>query len=203
MEIVFATRNQGKIREFQDLIKDLDVDLLSLDDINFSQEVLEEGERYSENALKKAGEVSIFSNKITIADDSGIEIAVYNNGPGVKSARFFPELSYEQKNRKIISDLEGITGSNRGVKYKCCIAIFQPDGKFFTCEEECEGIISEEPKGENGFGYDPIFFLPEYGKTFAELPLESKNQISHRGKAFRKAKEILTGLVPWTTIRDK
>lgn len=195
MQVVFATRNKGKLKEFKDMIKDLEIEVLSLEDINFKNEISEEGETYSENALKKAEEVSKFSNKISIADDSGIEIAAYNNGPGIKSARFFPELSYEQKNQKIISDLEGATVSKRSAKYKCCIAIYKPDGKFFTCMGECEGIIAKEPTGENGFGYDPIFFLPEYGKTFAELSTEFKNKISHRGKAFRKAKEILKKII--------
>tara|TARA_B100000315_G_scaffold246469_1_gene273800 strand:+ start:19974 stop:20561 length:588 start_codon:yes stop_codon:yes gene_type:complete len=195
MQIVFATTNKGKLKEFEDLMKDMDIEVLSLEDINFKKEISEEGETYSENALKKAKVVSTVSNKITLADDSGIEIAAYNNRPGVKSARFFPELSYEQKNRKIISDLEGTEGTKRLVKYKCCIAIYKPDHNFFTCMGECEGIISKEPKGKNGFGYDPIFFLPELGKTFAELPAELKNQISHRGKAFRQAKQILKKII--------
>ena len=194
MEIVFATKNKGKLREFKFLVQALDIHVRSLNDIEFNKEILEEGTTYSENALTKAKEVSIFSNRIVAADDSGIEISAYNNGPGVKSARFLPELTYEQKNKKIISDLEGKSGHQRAVKYKCAIAVYTPEGKSFICEGKCEGIISLTPKGKGGFGYDPIFFLPEYGKTFAELPAEIKNQISHRAKAFKKAKKILAEL---------
>ncbi len=195
MKIVFASKNEGKLKEFKGLIKDLDIEVLSLKDINFHNEIPEEGETYSENALKKAKVVSKFSNKFVLTDDSGIEIKAYKNAPGVKSARFFPELSSEQRNMKIIEDLKGLTGSQRGAKYKCSIAIYTPEGKSFICEGECAGVISHRPKGKNGFGYDPIFFLPELGKTFAELNLESKNQISHRAKAFKKAKKILVDLL--------
>lgn len=198
MKIIFATKNLGKIEELKLLIKDLDIRILSLKDINFQKEILETGKTYLENAFKKSEEISRFSGKIAIADDSGIEIAAYGGEPGIKSARFLPELSCEQKNRKIITDLEGVTGKKRSVKYKCCIAIYRPDGKFFTCDGECEGIISKEPRGKNGFGYDPIFYLPEHKKTFAELPIELKNQISHRGKAFQKAREILKNLIPYS-----
>jgi XTP/dITP diphosphohydrolase len=136
----------------------------------------------------------MFSNRIAMSDDSGIEILAYNNGPGVRSARFLPELTYEQKNKKIIADLEETSGHQRAAKYKCAIAIYTPGGKSFLCEGECDGVISTDLKGDGGFGYDPIFFLPEYGKTFAELPAKIKNQISHRAKAFKKAKKILSGL---------
>ncbi len=194
MEIVFATRNEGKLKEFKHLVKYLNIRVRSLHDIGFNKEIQEKGTTYSENALNKAREVSIFSNRIAVADDSGIEILAYNNGPGIQSARFLPELTYEQKNKKIISDLKGKSGCQRTVKYKCAIAVYTPEGRSFICGGECEGIISSVPKGNGGFGYDPVFFLPEYGKTFAELPLEFKNQVSHRAKAFKKAKKILAEL---------
>lgn len=195
MEVVFATKNEGKLKEFKGLLHDLDIDVLSLNDINFNKEILEDGETYSENALIKAREVVKFSNKIVVTDDSGIEIQAYGNAPGVRSARFLSELTWEQKNMKIIGDLSTLAGPERGAKYKCSIAIYTPDGKSFICEGECAGLISHRPKGKNGFGYDPIFFLPEWGKTFAELNLEIKNQISHRAKAFRKARKILVDLI--------
>ncbi len=195
MEIVFSTRNKGKIKEFRYLFKNIDIQVLSLDDIQFNREIPEDGKTYAENALKKAGEVSKFSGKIAMADDSGIEIRAYNNGPGVKSSRFLGKLSYEQRNKMISADVEGLTEIQRAVKYKCVIAICTPEGKSFICEGECEGSITGTPKGENGFGYDPIFYLPEYGKTFAELPAEIKNKISHRAKAFKKAKDVLMKLL--------
>ena len=194
MEIVFATKNEGKLEEFKHLIKGMDIYVLSLNDIEFNGEIPEEATTYLENALIKAREVSMFSNRIAMSDDSGIEILAYNNGPGVRSARFLPELTYEQKNKKIIADLEETSGHQRAAKYKCAIAIYTPGGKSFLCEGECDGVISTDLKGDGGFGYDPIFFLPEYGKTFAELPAKIKNQISHRAKAFKKAKKILSGL---------
>ena len=194
MEIVVATKNEGKLKEFKHLLKDLSIRVSSLNDIDFNKEIPEAGTSYSENALNKAKKVSVFSNRIAVSDDSGIEILAYNNGPGVQSARFLLELTYEQKNKKIIADLEGKSGRQRAVKYKCAIAICTPEKKSFVCEGECEGVISTEPKGDRGFGYDPIFFLPKHGKTFAELPAEIKNQVSHRAKAFKKAKEILIEL---------
>ena len=194
MEIVFATKNEGKLKEFKQLVKGLDIYVLSLNDVNFDGEIPEEATTYFENALRKAREVSMFCKRIAVSDDSGIEILAYNNGPGVRSARFLPELTYKQKNKKIILDLEGTSGNERAAKYKCAIAIYTPEGKSFHCNGECEGVISSEPKGKRGFGYDPIFFLPEYGKTFAELPVKIKNQISHRANAFKKAKKILTDL---------
>jgi len=195
MEIVFATKNKGKIKELQYLVKDLEIKVLSLEDINFYGKVLENGKTYSENALHKGKEVSSFSNKIALADDSGIEILAYNNAPGIKSSRFFPELSYKQKNRRIIDDLKGLVGAERSAKFKCAIAIYTPEGKSFICKAEYKGLISHAPVGKNGFGYDPIFFLPEYNKTFAELHIKTKNKISHRGKAFKKARKILAGLI--------
>ena len=194
MEIVFATKNKGKIKELKHLVKDLEIIILSLEDINFNEEILENGKTYSENAMHKAKEISKFSNKIALADDSGIEILAYNNGPGVKSSRFSPELSYKQKNRKIIADLKGLTGAERSAKFICAIAIYTPGGKSFICKAECKGLISHAPVGKNGFGYDPIFFLPEYDKTFAELHIKTKNKISHRAKAFKKARKILVCL---------
>ena len=194
MEIVVATKNEGKLKEYKHLLKYLNIRVYSLNDIDFNKEIPEAGTTYSENALNKAKKVSVFSNRVIVSDDSGIEILAYNNGPGVHSARFFPELTYEQKNKKIIADLEGKSGSQRTVKYKCAIAIYIPEGRSFICKGECEGVISTKPKGDRGFGYDPIFFLPKYGKTFAELPAEIKNQISYRAKAFKKAKKILIEL---------
>lgn len=192
MEIVLATRNEGKLREIKELIKGLEVEILSLKDIPEVPVIQECGSSFRENALIKAEAIASFTKKVTIADDSGLEVDFLNGKPGVYSARFAGENASDDKNNKeLIRKLEGVLLSERGATFKCVIAVASPAGNKDVVEGECRGIIQFEEKGNFGFGYDPLFFVPEHGKTFAELPPEIKNKISHRAKAMEKLRVVL------------
>ncbi|MFH2012094.1 MAG: XTP/dITP diphosphatase [Pseudomonadota bacterium] len=192
MEIILATSNEGKLREIKELIKGLNVKILSLKDIPNSPDIQECGSSFRENALIKSKAIASLTNKITIADDSGLEVDFLNGEPGVYSARFAGEnANDDENNKKLLARLEGVPLSERGATFRCVIAVVNPEGKEDIVEGECKGIIQFEEKGNFGFGYDPLFFVPEYGKTFAELSPEIKNKISHRGKAIEKLKVVL------------
>jgi len=192
MEIVLATRNEGKLREIKDLLEGLDIKIISLMDIKEIPAISEDGSSFQENALIKAEAVASFTKMVTIADDSGLEVDALNGKPGIYSARFAGEDTSDEKNNiELLRRLEGVPMSERGATFKCAIAIVKPGGKKKIIEGECSGIIQFEEKGKFGFGYDPLFFVPEYGKTFAELSPEIKNRISHRAKAMEKLKGIL------------
>lgn len=192
MEIVLATRNEGKLREIKELIKGLGAEILSLKDIPEVPVVIESGSSFWENALMKAEAIASFTKKVTIADDSGLEVDFLNGEPGVYSARFAGEdASDDENNKELFIRLEGVPLSKRGATFKCVIAVVAPGGKKDIVEGECRGIIQFEERGEFGFGYDPLFFVPEHGKTFAELPPEIKNKISHRAKAMEKLRVVL------------
>ncbi len=192
MECVLATRNEGKLKEIKDLLKGLDIKITSLKDIPQAPIVRECGSSFRENALIKAKVIASFTNKVVMADDSGLEVGVLNGEPGVYSARFAGEnASDDENNKELLKRLEGVSLSERGATFRCVVVIVSPEGREDIAEGECNGIIQLEEKGDSGFGYDPLFFVPEYGKTFAELPLEVKNRISHRAKAMEKLKHIL------------
>ncbi len=195
-EIVIATRNEGKLREIRRILKDLDLRILSLGDISYLEELVEEGTTYLENAQMKSSCVAEVCGKIVLADDSGLEIDFLDGKPGVRSARFGGDgLDAGSKNELVLDMLKSVSYDKRTARFRCVISIQRPGGTELHCEGICEGFISENSRGDKGFGYDPIFFVPEYGKTMAELKPEEKNLVSHRAVALAKAKEILEGIL--------
>ena len=195
MEIVVATKNKGKIKEIKEVLKGIDAEILSIDEIGLEIEVEEDGRTYSENAAKKAVEVAKRTRKTALADDSGLEIDALNGKPGINSSRFAGvDADDRERNLKILEMMKDVPHEKRGARFRCVIAIAEPNGKSYTCEGVCEGEIAESIRGDKGFGYDPIFIIPEYGKTFGELGPEVKDKISHRAKALKKAVEVLMSL---------
>ena len=194
-KIIFATGNEGKIRKVRMILQDLGVEILSLKEAGIAADVEENGTTFEENAVIKATEIMKMCGEIVLADDSGLEVDALNKEPGIYSARYMGhDTSYHIKNKSLIDRLEGKSGEERNARFVCVIAAALPDGRVFITRGTMEGQIGYEERGENGFGYDPIFYLPEYGCYSAELPLEEKNKLSHRGKALRLMKEKLKEL---------
>ncbi len=188
-KIVFATGNEGKMREVRLILADLGMEILSMKEAGVSLEIEENGKTFGENAEIKARAVWEKTGGIVLADDSGLVIDYLNGEPGIYSARYMGEdTSYEIKNRALIDRMAGVEGQDRSARFVCNIAAVLPDGQAVHTEETMEGLIAYEPAGEGGFGYDPILYLPEYGKTSAEISIEEKNKISHRGKALEAMK---------------
>ena len=191
-KVIFATGNQGKMKEIREILGDLDIELLSLKDAGIHADIVEDGKTFEENAQIKAKTICAQTGEIVLADDSGLEIDYLNKEPGIYSARYMGEnTDYHIKNANLIQRLEGVPDEKRTARFVCAIAAAFPDGRVETVRGTMEGRIGYEEKGANGFGYDPIFFLPEYGCTSAELSMEEKNKISHRGKALRAIKDEL------------
>lgn len=196
--IVFATGNQGKMREIREIMQDLGCEIISMKEAGILADIEENGTTFEENALIKAKSVANISKElgysdIVIADDSGLEIDALNKEPGIYSARYMGEdTPYSEKNANLISRLAGVPDEKRTARFVCAIAAVLPDGRTLTTRATIEGRIGYEEKGSNGFGYDPIFQVPEYGCSTAELTMEQKNRISHRGKALQRMKEELT-----------
>lgn len=194
MRIVVATKNQGKVREIKSIFNNSEYEVVTMTEAGIAADPEETGATFEENALIKARAVAALCNDIVLADDSGLEVDALNKEPGVYSARYMGEdTSYRIKNANIIERLDGVPMEKRTARFVCAVAAVCPDGREFVLRSAMEGFIGYEEKGENGFGYDPIFFLEEYGCTSAELSMEEKNKISHRGKAFRLIKEKLEG----------
>ena len=192
--IVFATGNAGKMREVRMILEDLGLEVVSMKEAGITIDIEEDGATYEENALIKARAVAACTEDIVLADDSGLEIDRLNGEPGVFSARYLgEETSYHEKNGNLLERLSGVPDDERTARFVCAIACAFPDGETLTELATVEGRIGYEEKGENGFGYDPIFIVPEYGRSTAELTEEEKNKISHRGKALRAMKEKLAG----------
>lgn len=192
MKIVAATNNQNKLKEFFQILDKTGVNLVSLKQMNLDVEVVEDGETFEENALKKAKEICKLCGEISLADDSGLEVDYLDGQPGVYSARFSGADSTPQKNnQKLLSLLQGVPKEKRTARFICVIAVAFPDGRTILSRGECEGIITDELLGEHGFGYDPLFFYPPYNKTFGQLSKEEKDSVSHRGRALEKIKEEL------------
>lgn len=190
--LIFATGNQDKMREIREILAGDDVEVLSLKDLDLDVDIVEDGSTFEENAAIKAKTICKMTGEIVLADDSGLEIDYLNKEPGIYSARYMGEnTSYVEKNSNLIGRLEGVPDEKRTARFVCAIAAAFPDGSVRIVRGTMEGRIGYEAKGENGFGYDPIFYLPEYGCTSAELSREEKNRISHRGKALRAMKEEL------------
>ena len=191
-KVIFATSNEGKMKEVRSILEGLDVEVLSMKEAGIFVEVVEDGTTFEENAKIKATAIQKECGEIVLADDSGLEVDYLNKEPGIYSARYMGEdTSYRIKNKSLIDRLEGVEGEDRSARFVCAIAAAFPDGTVEITRGTIEGQIGSEEKGENGFGYDPIFYVPEYGCTTAELTLEQKNEASHRGKALRKMKEII------------
>ncbi len=193
--MLIATNNQGKIREFQALLQDSPFDLVTPVQINLKLDVEENGSSYEANAQLKAQAFCQGSGLLTLADDSGLEVDALGGEPGIRSSRFAGAGATDaQKVDYLLSRLQDVPEAKRGARFRCIIAIAQPGGQVLFCRGECEGRIAFKPRGRQGFGYDPVFFFPELGKTMAELTEEVKNQISHRGRAARRALQILKTL---------
>lgn len=194
-KIIFATGNEGKMREVRMIMEDLGVEILSMKEAGIDVDVEENGTTFEENAVIKATEIAKIAGEIVLADDSGLEVDALNKEPGIQSARYMGyDTSYHIKNQSLIDRLEGKEGEERSARFVCAIAAAFPDGRVLTTRATMEGQIGYEEKGENGFGYDPIFYLPDYQCYSAELPLTEKNKLSHRGKALRLMKEELKRL---------
>lgn len=190
--IIFATGNQGKMKEIKMILADMDVEVLSLKEAGIEADIVEDGATFEENAVIKAKTIMEMTGDIVLADDSGLEIDYLNKEPGIYSARYMGEdTSYDIKNNNLIGRLNGVPDEKRTARFVCVIAAAFPNGDILTTEGTIEGVIGYEIKGSNGFGYDPIFYLPQYQCTTAELDMELKNELSHRGKALRAMKEQL------------
>ena len=193
MRLVFATGNQGKMREIRDIMSDSGYEIVSMKEAGVNPEIEEDGKTFEENAMIKARAVSkLLPDDLVLADDSGLEVDALGGEPGIYSARYLGhETPYSVKNADIIRRLEGKEGAERSARFVCAIAAVFPDGKEKCVRATIEGQIGFEEKGEHGFGFDPIFYVPELGCTTAEIPESEKNKISHRGKALKLMKEEL------------
>jgi XTP/dITP diphosphohydrolase len=198
-ELLVATTNQGKFAEVQAFLKNLPLTILSLKDLGRWPAVVEDGATFEDNALKKARALAEYSGMLTLADDSGLEVDALNRAPGIYSARYAGEEGNDEKNNeKLLRELQGIAEEKRRARFVCALALCTPESrgmKEWTVRESCEGRIAFELRGQNGFGYDPLFFYPPFGKTFGEIDRETKATVSHRGKALKKLAEMLPSLV--------
>lgn len=197
-KIVFATGNDGKMREIREILKDLGMEVLSMKEAGVTLDIVEDGNTFGDNAELKARAVWKKTGGIVLADDSGLVVDCLNGEPGILSARYMGEdTSYEIKNQNILDRASHAKGSERSARFICNIAAVLPDGQVLHTEESMEGLLADRPAGEEGFGYDPILYIPEFGATSAQLTLDQKNKISHRGKALEAMKgrliEIFTG----------
>lgn len=191
-DLVVATRNKGKLEEIREFLKELPVRLLSLNDVGFHQEIAEDGATFKENAVKKAATVAKATGKLTIADDSGLEVDALQRQPGVFSARFAgPKATDHENNLKLLQLMKNIPEPRRTATFRCVIALASPDGVIGAVEGSCDGAIGLAEVGSNGFGYDPLFIRSEYNKTFAQLDCSVKNRVSHRAKALEKLSLLL------------
>ncbi len=194
-KLLLATNNEAKVREYRNLLQKLPFELVTLAELGMTTIVNEVGESLEENARLKATVLVAKSQLLALADDSGLEVDALGGEPGRLSARYAGEKASDRDRISyLLARLKGVPWQRRFARFRCVIAIATPDGKVELCSGECRGVITFEPRGEQGFGYDPIFYLPELGKTMAELPLEIKNQVSHRGQAARKVPQVLKRL---------
>ncbi len=192
INILIGSTNPKKKIEITNITKDLNIQFTLLEELNNAPEILEDGKTFKDNAVKKATAFAKWNGSLTLADDSGLEVKSLNNRPGVYSARYAGEgATDEMRIKKLLAEMAAFSAEDRKARFKCAIALANPEGLLFVVEAKCDGIITAEPRGKNGFGYDPIFAFPEYGKTFAELTPETKNMISHRAKALLLFKEKL------------
>jgi XTP/dITP diphosphohydrolase len=194
--LLVATHNSGKVREYARLLAELPLTVTWLAAVNIVEAVEETGATFTENALLKARSYAKIAGCLTWADDSGLEVDALNGRPGIYSARYGGEgLSDTHRYEALLRELEGVPEENRTARFRCVVAIAQPDGQAWTAEGTVEGVILKAPRGMNGFGYDPVFYLPDYGASMAELPVEIKNQISHRAIASANARQLVARLL--------
>ncbi|MDD6733451.1 MAG: RdgB/HAM1 family non-canonical purine NTP pyrophosphatase [Lachnospiraceae bacterium] len=192
MKLIVATKNKNKVEEIRAILNNDAYEIMTMKEAGIETDVEENGTSFEENALIKARGIAGLCDGIVLADDSGLEVDALNKEPGIYSARYLGEdTSYHIKNLNIIERLNGVPFEQRTARFVCAVAAIFPDGKEIVVRQTMEGYIDTEEKGSNGFGYDPIFFLKEYGCTSAEIPMEEKNKISHRGKAFREIVKYL------------
>lgn len=190
--MIFATGNMGKMKEIKAILGDIGEEILSMKEAGIDMDIVEDGSTFEENAIIKAKAVMERTGKLALADDSGLEIDALNKEPGIYSARYMGEdTPYEIKNSNLIERMKGVKGKDRSARFVCVIAAAFPDGEIITTRGTIEGVIAEELAGENGFGYDPIVYVPEYGMTTGQMDPDAKNAISHRGKALTAMKKIL------------
>lgn len=191
-KIIFATGNAGKMKEIREILQDMNMEILSMKEAGIEADIIEDGKTFEENAMIKAKEIAKYTDEIVLADDSGLEIDYLNKEPGIYSARYMGEdTPYEVKNANLLERLKGVEKEKRTARFVCAIAAVLPNKEVLTTRGTIEGYIGEKPIGKNGFGYDPIFYVEEYGCSTAELSMEQKNELSHRGKALRAVKEEL------------
>lgn len=191
-KIIFATTNEGKMKEIRMILADLGMEILSLKDLNINVDIEENGKTFEENAIIKAKAICELTGEMVLADDSGLEVDYMDKAPGVYSARYLGEdTPYSVKNQTIIDNLKDAKGEERSARFVCAIAAAFPDGRVLTTEATIEGYIGYEEKGTNGFGYDPLLYVPEYDMTTGQMDSAMKNKISHRGKALELMKEKL------------
>lgn len=189
--IIFATGNEGKMKEIRLILGDLGMEVVSMGDVGFQDDIPEDGTTFADNAEIKARAIWKKTGGIVLADDSGLVVDYLNGEPGVYSARYMGDAPYSEKNAALIKRLEGAEDKERTARFICDIAAILPDGRVLHTQAAMEGMISHEPAGAGGFGYDPILYLPEYQKTSAQLDVNEKNRISHRGKALEMMKTEL------------
>jgi XTP/dITP diphosphohydrolase len=196
-KLLIATRNPGKMREYRQLLKDAPFELVSLDDLGITEDVEETGETFEENARLKACTYARLGGILTLSDDSGLEVDALGGEPGIRSARYGgnPNSTDQDRVRLLLSKLEGVPWEKRTARFRCVIVIYRPEGEAASVVGSVAGMIQYRPEGGEGFGYDPIFYLPSYGQTMAQLSLEEKNRISHRSDAARKAVAVLQRIV--------
>ncbi|MCX5869189.1 MAG: XTP/dITP diphosphatase [Deltaproteobacteria bacterium] len=198
--LILATTNTNKVKEFQEILKDFPIEIRSLADFGPLPEAIEDGETFDDNAYKKAIHTAKILGFPAIADDSGLVVEALNGAPGVYSARYAGEKATDKENvDKLLQDMQGI--KNRRAAFQCVLSIAVPSGPALTYEGSCEGILLDERRGETGFGYDPIFYFEDLGKTFAECTMEEKNKVSHRGKALADFKAEFAQVLKWLTQR--
>lgn len=191
-ELLVATRNKKKLEEIKDLLKDLNLKITSLVDYPDLPIIEEDGKTFSANALKKAATIALYTKRLTLGEDSGLQVKALKNEPGIYSARFAgPDATDEKNNTKLLKLLQNVPFKKRQARYCCCAALVDGERIVEVVSGSCGGLISLKPKGKNGFGYDPLFLIPRYGKTFGELSPEVKSRISHRSRALKKIKAIL------------
>ena len=202
MILVLATRNQGKTKEIRKFMEDYPVEIRDLNDFGPIPEVVEDGKTFEENAYKKAHFTAKILGLPALADDSGLEVDALDGEPGVLSARYAgPQASDDENNAKLLSRLNGVR--NRTARFRCNLSLAVPSGPALTYEATCDGLITEQPRGTNGFGYDPLFYYPERGKTFGEMTLAEKSEVSHRGKAFLELKQEMEKVLKWLEKRSE
>jgi len=191
-KFIAATKNKGKIKEIKEILSNLPFEVLSMQEAGIDKDIEENGKTFEENALIKAKEVQKISGEIVMADDSGLEVDYLGGAPGIYSSRFAGEEADDtDRVNKLLGMMEGVPFEKRTARFVCAVAVAFPGGESFTVRGTCEGYISLKPEGDKGFGYDPVFFIPEHGMTIAQMEAEEKNRISHRGKALRLMLEEL------------